>query len=158
MPMFGMKNRENKAIFDMKNSEEYLISFEFTLCDSKDRVIDSNVDKEPMSFKTGCDEMLPALETELIQLEIGEKKRVFLSAEKAYGPIQKSNFRKFPLEYIPEPARQIGRKVMARAQGGNEEMVDVIDIRGDTVVLNFNHPLAGKDLRFDVKIKTKVSV
>ncbi len=82
---------------------------------------------------------------------------MFLNADEAYGPIRKENFRHVPLGAIPEPARQVGRKVVARAPDGSGEMVDVVDIRGDKVVLNFNHPLAGKDLRFDVKIISKSS-
>jgi FKBP-type peptidyl-prolyl cis-trans isomerase SlyD len=143
---------------DMEKLEEYLISFEFILCYQNGTLIDNNVKKEPMIFRTGANEMLPALEAELIELKVGEKKRVFLSAKKAYGPILEEKFREFPCEAIPEVARQIGRKVMAVSPDGNEEMVDVVDIRGDKIVLNFNHPLAGKDLRFDVTVITKTPV
>ena len=147
--------RVGSGVDHIEYSEGYLISFEFILCYQDGKLIDNNVDKVPMAFRTGADEMLPALEAELIKLEVGEKKRVFLSAKEAYGPILEENFREFPLEAIPEVARQTGRKVMAASPGGNEEIVDVVDIRGDKVVLNFNHPLAGIDLRFDVTVITK---
>jgi len=145
-------------MIEMKNKEEFMISFEFSLCYQNGELIDSNVDKEPMSFRTGVDEMLPTLEKVLIDLDVLEEKRVFLSADEAYGPVRNDLIRKFPLKSIPESARQIGRKVMAMAPDGSEEMVDVIDIRGDQIALNFNHPLAGKDLRFDVKIITKTNI
>ena len=106
-------------------------------------------------FVTSGEHVLALLGFGASAWEVGEKKRVFLSAKEAYGPILEENFREFPLEAIPEVARQTGRKVMAASPGGNEQMVDVVDIRGDKVVLDFNHPLAGIDLRFDVTVITK---
>lgn len=132
--------------------EGHLISFEFTLRLENGQVIDSNVGKEPMSFQSGTGDMLPALEEALIPLQVGETKTVTLPPEKAYGPISDEAFREFPLESIPEEARQVGRKVMSRAPDGTESMVDVVEIRDDKVVLDFNHPLAGQTLCFDVKI------
>ncbi len=132
--------------------EGHLISFEFTLRLDNGEIIDSNVGKEPMSFQSGAGDMLPALEEALIPLQVGETKTVTLAPEKAYGPIVDEAFREFPLEAIPEEARQVGRKVMSRAPDGTEAMVDVVEIRGDKVVLDFNHPLAGQTLCFDVKI------
>jgi FKBP-type peptidyl-prolyl cis-trans isomerase 2 len=132
--------------------EGHLISFEFTLRFEGGEVIDSNVGMEPMSFQSGVGEMLPALEDELIQLNVGESKTVILPSEQAYGPTLEEAYREFPLEAMPEAARQVGRKVMSRAPDGSEEMVEIVDIRGDKAVLDFNHPLAGKTLHFDVKV------
>lgn len=142
----------------VRQERQYEISFTFSLCYINGQPIDNNIDKAPMCFRTGVNEMLPALEAELIKLEAGESKRIFLSAKNAYGPVLDRKFQKFPLEAIPEQTRQIGRKVMAVSPDGSEEMVDVVDIQDGQVVLNFNHPLAGKDLRFDVTVVSKNAV
>jgi FKBP-type peptidyl-prolyl cis-trans isomerase 2 len=59
------------------------------------------------------------------------------------------------LESIPEEARAVGRKVMGRAPDGSEDMFDVVAIRGDTAVVDMNHPLAGRELRFELKVLRK---
>ncbi len=131
------------------------MSFEFTLRDEAGIVIDSNVGKQPMSFKSGLDEMLPALEDELLLLEVGEEKSVILPVEKAYGEIKKEKFGHFPVAAIPEKARRPGHKIMARTPEGQDEMVEVVEVNDDSVVVDFNHPLAGMVLQFDVKIISK---
>ena len=129
-----------------------LISFEFTLSYASGQEIDSNVNGEPMVFQTGAGEMLPALEEELLKLNVDKTATITLTEDQAYGPVTEEAFKEFPLDMIPEEARAVGRKVMSRAPDGSETMVDVVDIKGDKVVLDFNHPLAGQTLVFDVKI------
>lgn len=129
-----------------------LIAFEFTLSFENGEVVDSNVGGEPMMFQSGAGEMLPALEATLVQMEIGEQRSLVLSPEQAYGPYSEANWRAFPLTAIPEAARQIGRKVVSRAPDGSEETVEVVDIRGDKILLDFNHPLAGKTLCFEIQV------
>lgn len=143
---------ENNPIDLMIQVEGNLISFEFTLSYESGKEIDSNVNGEPMVFQTGADEMLPALEEQLLKLKVDETATITLTEEQAYGPVSKEAFKEFPLDMIPEEARAVGRKVMSRAPDGSETMVDVVDIKGDMVVLDFNHPLAGETLVFNVKI------
>jgi len=143
---------------DEPNFEEALnitgniISIEFTMSLVSGRKLDSNVGGEPMIFQTGADEMLPALEEILIDMKPGEETSVTLTPDRAYGPVKDEEFREFPLNSIPEEARDVGRKIMCRAPDGTERMVDVTEIRGDKVVLDFNHELAGQSLRFDLKV------
>ncbi len=85
-------------------------------------------------------------------MQVGETKQVILPPEKAYGPVTEKAYKEFPLEAIPEKARQVGHKVMSRTPDGEEIMVEVVAIRDDKIVLDFNHPLAGMTLHFDVKI------
>lgn len=136
----------------IRRQQGNLVAFEFTLTLENGREIDSNVGETPMVFQAGAGEMLPALEEELLQLEVGQTKTIVLPPERAYGPIRKEAFREFSLEAIPVEARQVGRKVATRGPDGSEQMLDVVEIRGDKVVIDFNHPLAGQTLRFDVKL------
>ncbi len=138
----------------LNQSQGNLIAFEFTIFieGGQDQEVDSNVGGEPLTFQVGAGEMMPALEEQLVTMEAGESRSIVLSPEKAYGPIHAEAIREFPLDSIPEEARQVGRKVMCRAPNGSEQMLDVVEIRGDKVALDFNHPLAGETLRFEVKI------
>jgi len=136
----------------IRQQQGNLVAFEFTLTLENGREIDSNVGGNPMVFQAGAGEMLPALEEELLQLEVGERKTIVLPPERAYGPIRKEAFREFPLEAIPAEARQVGRKVATRGPDGSEQLLDVVEIRGDKVVIDFNHPLAGETLHFNVKL------
>ena len=135
----------------------HLISFEYTLHIENGEKIDSNVGMEPLCFQSGLGQMLPALEAELIQLQAGETKIIILPPEKAYGLITEEAHREIPLTAIPEEARQVGSKVKYQAPDGAEETVEIIAIRDDIVVLDFNHPFAGNTLHFDVKVLSNES-
>jgi FKBP-type peptidyl-prolyl cis-trans isomerase 2 len=134
--------------------EGNLIAFEFTMRYETGQEIDSNVGGEPMVFHSGAGEMLPALEEALLKMAADETASITLTEDQAYGPITELAFKEFPLDMIPEEARQIGRKVISHTPDGSETMVDVVDIKGDKVVLDFNHPLAGQTLIFNVKVLT----
>ena len=129
-----------------------LIAFEFTLSLPGGRELDSNVGGKPMIFQVGEGEMLPALEEELKDMKPDETKKVIIPPEKGYGLHTSAHFKEFPLQAIPPEARQVGRRVVSRGPDGKEREVDVVEIRGDTVVLDFNHELAGMTLHFDIKV------
>ncbi len=150
-----MPNTPPPPVEEFMQVDGYLIGFEYTLSLDNGQVLDSNVGKDPMVFHTGEGEMLPALEEEMLAMKEDESKKITLPPEKAYGPIQQEAFREFPLDAIPEEARQVGRKVMSRSPQGDEQMVDVARIEGDKVILDFNHELAGETLCFDIKIINK---
>ena len=136
----------------IQQQQGHLVAFEFRLSLEGGTEIDNNVGKEPMIFQAGTGEMLPALEEELLQMKVGERKLIVLPPEKAYGPIRQEALREFPLDSIPEQAREVGRKVATRAPDGSEQLLDVVEIRGDKVVIDFNHPLAGQTLHFEVQL------
>ena len=81
-----------------------------------------------------------------------ETRSVVLPPEAAYGPIRPEAFREFPLEGIPEQARRVGRKVVGRAPDGSEDLFDIVEIRDATAVIDMNHPLAGRTLRFELRV------
>jgi FKBP-type peptidyl-prolyl cis-trans isomerase 2 len=128
------------------------IVFEFTVWDETGEQLGGNVGGKPRIFELGAGEVLPALEAELADMDTGETRAVVLSPRDAYGPIEEDAFREFPLESIPERARQVGRKVSGRAPDGSEDLFDVVEVRGDKVILDMNHPLAGRTLRFEIKV------
>jgi FKBP-type peptidyl-prolyl cis-trans isomerase SlyD len=129
-----------------------LIAFEFSVFDQAGERLGSNVGGRPRIFEAGAEEVLPALEKQLMEMAEGESRTIVLSPEDAYGPVETEAFREFPLESIPEEARQVGRRVVGRTPDGCEDIFDVVEIRETTAVIDMNHPLAGRTLRFEVRV------
>jgi FKBP-type peptidyl-prolyl cis-trans isomerase SlyD len=124
------------------------VSFTYTLT-SEGELIESNSEREPMVYVQGGGQILPALESELAGMSAGQKKVVNLAAADAYGEINEAAFQEIPLEQIPEDARVAGTLLQAQGFPGP---IRVAEIKDDVAVLDFNHPLAGKDLTFDIVI------
>jgi FKBP-type peptidyl-prolyl cis-trans isomerase 2 len=124
------------------------VSFSYTLSVDGD-VTESNVDGEPLVYTQGGGQILEALETELAGMHVGEKKVVQLSPAQGYGEINQEAFQELPIDQVPESARQVGALLQAEGIPGP---IRVAEVREDAVVLDFNHPLAGKALTFDITI------
>ena len=83
---------------------------------------------------------------------VGEQKTIRVNPEDAYGPINPKAFQEVPREKMPSDQLQVGNTIMARNSQGKSFPVRVREINEKTVVLDLNHPLAGKTLTFDVTI------
>ena len=115
-------------------------------------VLDSNLGVEPLRFEVGSGAVLPGLELALQGLRAGEEKRIVLYPEQAYGMPRPDAFESVPIERIPEDHRVLDAIVEGEGPGGERRRFRVREVRDDVVVLDTNHPLAGKTLRFDVKV------
>jgi len=130
-----------------------IVSIEYTLTDDAGTVIDSNVDKEPLTYVQGAGQIVNGLEKELIGLKTGDQKKVQVQPEAGYGMPSKEAFQEFPRDTIPAEAQKAGATLMAKGQDGQAIPMRVHEVKEKTVVVDFNHPLAGQTLHFDVKIK-----
>ena len=130
-----------------------VVSVEYTLTDDAGTVLDSNVGKEPLTFVQGAGQIVPGLEKELIGLKTGDRKKVQVQPEDGYGIPNKEAFQEFPRDMIPAEAQKAGATLMAQGQDGTPIPMRVHEVKEKTVVVDFNHPLAGKTLNFDVTIK-----
>jgi FKBP-type peptidyl-prolyl cis-trans isomerase 2 len=128
------------------------ISIEYTLTLADGSTADTNVGKEPLQYKQGGEQLLPALEAELAGLEVGATKKVTLSPEKGYGAVDPGLYQEIDLELIPEEGRSAGAQLVSEDATGEQRVVRVREVKGDKVVIDFNHPLAGQTLNFDIKI------
>ncbi|WP_022670083.1 FKBP-type peptidyl-prolyl cis-trans isomerase [Hippea alviniae] len=119
-------------------------------------IFDSSEGKEPLEFVFGEGSIIPALERELEGMEEGEKKQVVVKAEDAYGQRNPEAVQKVSKDQLPpEIEPKVGMQLLAQTQTANIP-VTIIEVEEDTITIDFNHPLAGKDLIFDVEI-VKVS-
>jgi len=123
------------------------ITLEYTLTLPDQTVADSTAGKEPFSYIHGEHEIIPGLEKGLTGLKAGDKKRIVLAAADAYGSYDEKKKVSVPKANVP-PETKVGS--LLRSEEGLEARV--IQVTGDSVVLDMNHPLAGKNLVFDVDI------
>jgi FKBP-type peptidyl-prolyl cis-trans isomerase SlyD len=133
--------------------EGSIVSIEYTLTDGDGKVIDTNVGKEPLTFIQGAGQIVSGLERELQGLKAGDQKKVQVKPEDGYGMPSQQAFQELPRETIPAEAQKAGVSLMAKGPDGRAIPIRVHEVKEKTVVVDFNHPLAGKTLNFDVKIK-----
>jgi FKBP-type peptidyl-prolyl cis-trans isomerase 2 len=129
-----------------------LVTLEYTLYSEEGDELDSSKGLGPLSFVIGNEQILPALEAALLNLKPGDSKEVLLSAAEAYGPVYASAFREIPFDELPEDCRKEGAIMGIMDQDEQTRQVRVHQIKNDKVILDFNHPLAGKNLRFEILI------
>lgn len=132
--------------------EGSVVRLDYTLSDDKGTLIESTKGKEPLTYTHGQGQILPALEKELAGMRVNEEKSILLKPEDGYGPVDAKAFQEVPRKEIPQDALKIGNTLLARNEQGLVIPVRVHEIKERTVVLDFNHPLAGKTLNFAIKI------
>ena len=128
------------------------VSIEYTLTLEDKSIIDSNVGAEPLSFVQGSHSIIPGLENALNGMHIGDSKQVTVKPEDGYGPVNKDAVSEINKEQIQKDVFQVGAVLQGQDPDGQVIIARVVEIKKDTVLLDYNHPLAGKTLFFDVKI------
>jgi FKBP-type peptidyl-prolyl cis-trans isomerase SlyD len=128
------------------------VQLQYTLTVDEGKVLDSNNGGEPLAFTQGQHEIIPGLEKALDGMRAGEEKKVTLKAADAYGEVNPEAVTEVPKERIPPDALAVGTELVAQGPSGQRRTVRVKEIRESTVVIDMNHPLAGKTLIFDVKV------
>jgi FKBP-type peptidyl-prolyl cis-trans isomerase SlyD len=128
------------------------VALEYTLSDEAGTVIESNKGKQPMSYIHGKSQIIPGLEKELSGMKVGEEKKIQVKPEDGYGPVNPDAFQEVPKDKLPPEALKVGTMLMAQGPQGQGIPVRVHEVKDTTVIMDFNHPMAGKTLSFDVKI------
>ncbi len=127
-------------------------SITYTLTLNNGETIDSNVDAEPLTFTQGSNEIIPGLEQAVAGRKAGENFKVSVQPEDGYGVVSEEAFIEVPKEHLPPEAWEIGAQLTAVGPEGQELYGVVIELAGEIAKLDFNHPLAGEVLHFDVTI------
>ncbi len=128
------------------------VSIEYTLTLENNEVADTNVGKDPLSFEQGAHQIIPGLEKAIEGMKVGESRKVTVKPEDAYGPLVKEAIIEVEKDRMPESAFKVGSQVQAK--GPDEQVLVglVTAVTGDKATIDFNHPMAGKTLFFDVKV------
>jgi FKBP-type peptidyl-prolyl cis-trans isomerase 2 len=136
----------------MSISDGKTISLEYTLTLEDKKVLDTNVGGKPLNFTQGSHQIIPGLETALKGMKVGESKQVTVAPEQGYGPINPQAIQEVPIEKIPKEAQKVGAQLRGKDAQGRMVQARVSEVKEQVVLLDYNHPLAGKKLFFDVKI------
>jgi peptidylprolyl isomerase len=116
-------------------------------------VFDSSVDREPLQFTISEGRILPGFEKGIIGMKPGDTKTVNIPADKAYGPHRKDLVLVVDKSKIPSHLKpEVGQQLKLNQPDGRAVPVRVTDITQSKVTLDANHPLAGKDLTFEIEL------
>jgi len=127
------------------------VKIEYTIKDDRGNVIDTNRGETPLSYRHGQRQLVPGLENALNGMHVGDTKSVKVLPEDGYGPVLPEAQTEVPRSMIPGDSLEVGAELIARSSTG-ERLVRVKEVRDNTVVLDLNHPLAGRTLYVDVRV------
>jgi len=130
-----------------------VVSIHYTLKDDDGQVMDTSEGREPLAYLHGENNLIPGLESELQGKTTGAKFQATIEPKDAYGEIND--------EFIQTINKQMfqgvddiqpGMTFIAQGEGGQQRQVRVVEVEGDDVTIDANHPMAGKTLHFDVEV------
>ena len=116
-------------------------------------VFDSSEGRDPLEFQLGAGQIIPGLDQAIDGMAAGEQKTVTIPAAEAYGDYQAEAKQTIPRDQIPaDIPLDVGTMLQMQTPDGRAVPVQVADVTEEAVTLDANHPLAGKDLTFEVEI------
>lgn len=131
-----------------------VISFDYVLTAKGGKVIDASAKGKPLIFISGLGQIIPGLETILLEMTPSQKKTVTIEAKEAYGIHDEHLIYKVDRSKLPTTEIKVG-DMFEVGEGGQYSPVTITAINGDEITLDGNHPLAGEDLTFAVEIVEK---
>ena len=134
-------------------SENAVVLFHYTLTDESGKELDSSTGKDPLAYMHGHKNIIPGLENELDGKTAGDVMVVTIKAAEAYGERQEKMVQEVPRASFQVEEMTVGMRFEAQTPNGPISVV-VTGVTDDMVTVDGNHPLAGKDLTFDVKVDT----
>lgn len=116
-------------------------------------VFDTSREREPLTFVLGSGQVIPGFDEAVTGMEVGDEKTVTISAEDAYGPRRDEMILSYPLGDLPDGVDpQVGQSLQMSTPEGQTFQVRVTERDEESLTLDANHPLAGRDLTFDIEL------
>ena len=117
------------------------------------RMFDSSEGKEPLEFVVGKGTVIKGFDKAVEGMEVNEEKEVNIPCAKAYGEPHDELKKEIPkAQFPPNVPLKIGTMLIVQGPSGQKMPVRIADVKEDSVVVDFNHPLSGKDLTFKIKL------
>jgi len=135
----------------VKNGDTVKVHYHGKLPDGT--IFDSSEGRQPLEFEVGSGMVIPGFDNGVIGMSVGDKKTINIPAEEAYGSVEEDRFMEFPVNRFPPDLKpEVGMALTMSDGSGQQFPVVIADVLDDVVVLDANHPLAGKDLIFDIEM------
>ena len=128
-----------------------IVSIEYEVRDGE-TIVDSNVGGAPLVFMFGKGQIISGLEDGIVNMAIGEKADVLVQPANAYGELDESATQEVPKDQFAGIDLELGMTLYGQGEDGGTVQVTVKEIGEETIVIDFNHPLAGKALMFSVTV------
>lgn len=137
----------------MNIADNLYVAFDYRLTLDSGEEVDRSPDNQPFSFITGSGQIVPGLEKGMMGMSAGDKSEITVAPEDAYGQVNPSLIGDVPRSHFPA-GMELKPEMMFQSQGPDGEIsARIIEVKDDnTVVVDLNHPLAGKTLHFDINI------
>jgi FKBP-type peptidyl-prolyl cis-trans isomerase SlyD len=149
---FMLVDQEKKMSEEMKVQDGQIVTMDYTLWVDGE-VVDTSEGTEPIEFLQGAGNIIPGLESQLYGMVVGDSKDVLVTSQDGYGEVDEDAFADVPRDQFPSDIpMEPGVELQVRDESGHVMNARIDQVEDETVRLDFNHPLAGKDLRFSVKI------
>jgi FKBP-type peptidyl-prolyl cis-trans isomerase SlyD len=133
-------------------ADDVVVSMEYTLTVDGD-ILDSTDEGNPLDFLQGHNNIIPGLEKELYGMTAGDTRAVKVSAAEAYGEIDPEALMEVPRsEFPPTIPLETGTELQVKDQEGEVRYATITAVGDEKVQLDFNHPLAGKELNFEITV------
>lgn len=117
-----------------------------------DEILESSEGKDPFEYVHGEDAIVPGLQKGLEGLKVGDRSEITVSMEEGFGPVDPEAFVQIPRSRLPKGNITLGTILTATGPSSETLRARVIELHDDYVILDFNHPLAGKELLFIVEV------
>jgi FKBP-type peptidyl-prolyl cis-trans isomerase 2 len=116
-------------------------------------VFDSSEGKEPLEFKVGSGQVIPGFDNGVMGMEVNEEKKINIPASEGYGEVREELIQQVAKSELPAEIKpEVGLNLVSKTPDGNEIPLVVTEVTDEHITVDANHPLAGKDLTFQVKL------
>lgn len=135
----------------VKNNDTVKVNYTGTF--SNGEVFDTSKGREPLEFKVGAGQMIPGFEKAVLGMALDEVKNITIPAAEAYGEPNDEMLQKISKDQLPPDLKpEVGQELASTLPNGQQMIVKVAEVNEDSIVIDANHPLAGKDLNFEIQV------
>ena len=128
------------------------VKFDYTLT-VEGKVMDTSEGKAPLEYVQGSGNIIPGLEKQMAGLKVGDERTFNVKPEEAYGQVDPAAFKEMPKSSLPkEFVPEVGKMISVVDNQGRRMPVTISEVKEQSIMINLNHPLAGKDLEFKIKV------
>ena len=135
----------------VKKGDTIQVHYHGTLTDGS--IFDTSTGRDPLEFEVGGGMVIEGFDNGVVGMAIGEKRTVQIPADQAYGPKNDDMVMEFPIDRFPaDLVPEVGMQLNMSNNQGEQFPVVIVEVADEHVLLDANHPLAGKDLIFDLEL------